>query len=416
MSLDEGDDVATWFSPGAAGQDINGLHAILARARHEAPVFHWPTLDMWVVTRHDDVLAVLRDPVTFSNRGILNSIDWAPETVAALTEAGVADMHHTRWMGTLDDPEHQMFRSSVNRSFTPRRVAALEPQVRTIASALADGFGSPTDFVRAFAYPLPIRVILAFIHVAPDDMDDLQRWTDDLTRLMTQPMPVDEQLGCATSVIKLDRYVGALIDERRHTPGDDFLSAVVQDAEAGNSEWGEAELRHLVAHGLILAGHETTKAALAAGLRQLLEVPERWTEVVTNRAVIPAVVEEALRFDPPLIGFFRRTTAEAKLSDVIIPADARVYFAVASANLDERRYGCPSEFRLDRGPDEQFHTTFGNGTHFCLGAPLARLEMRVAFDVLADRFPDMRLDPERPPRYKPNPVIHHLEQLWVRPS
>lgn len=402
-----------WFTPGAPGQDLDELHAILARARAEAPVFHWAAMDMWVVSRHEDVLAVLKDPETFSNVGILKSVQWAPETEARLREAGVADLHDTRWMGTLDDPDHQRFRSTVNRTFTPRRVSVLEPSVRELASELIDAFDDPVEFVRSFAYPLPIRVILAFIDVPTDDMDDLQRWSDDLTAMMTQPMDVEQQLAHAESVIKLNDYVGALIEERRHTPGDDFLSAVVQASLDPDSVWGEAELRHLVAHGLILAGHETTKAALSAGMRQLLEVPERWAAVVEDRSLIPAVVEEALRFDPPLTGFFRRTTREVELGGVTIPAGARVYWANASANLDEDRYACPHQFRLDRPTEEQFHTTFGHGTHFCLGAPLARLEMRVAFDVLADRFPGASLDPTRPPVYKPNPVVHHLDQLWL---
>lgn len=406
--------IAEEFRP-HEGMDFESLHGVLRKARESDAVFYWPPMDMWAVSRHEDVIAVLQDGERFTSEGVLSYLPFTADVQALLDDAGTPTHHDTNWMGFIDGAEHKAMRSAVNRAFTPRRVNALEPLVRQLTHELLDATPTrePVDLKQALTYPLPILVILAFLQVPRDDMDELKRWSDDLTRFISKPVPPEEQMVLAESTVKFDRYAQALIEERRARPGEDFLSALIADADSGENPWTDREIRYFIAHGLILAGHETTDNTMANGLSHLLRDRSLWTSVVEQPDRIPAVVEEILRYDPPIVGYFRRTKVPVEIGGVSIPADQRLYLLFASANHDERRYSCPHQFETTRPQEEQFHLAFSYGSHYCLGAAFARLELRVALSTLAERFPRMTLAPEWRPVYKPNPLTRHLESLQV---
>jgi len=379
----------TDFDPLAPDQRENPFD-VLAAARREQPVFFGEALGLWVVTRHEDVLRVLKDHRTFSSAGALkSSLEPLPPEVVEILAGGYPKMPY---IIELDPPLHDRIRGLVTKAFTPRRIAALEPRIAAIASELIDRFerDGRADVIERFAWPLPLRVLGELVGVPEQDLGRLHRWGTDWL-LLQQQQPPDRQLGLARSVVALQRYFVDLVERRLEDPTDDLVGAMVAARAEIDPPLDAVEIAGLPLD-LMVAGHVTVTRAIGSTLSRLFGDP-RVRDHLLDPKTLPAAIEEILRLESPAQGLFRVTTREARLGGVTLPAGARVMAHFASANRD----GCVFSAADDYDPlraDLGNHLAFGKGIHFCIGAPLGRLELAAALPLLLRRLRGLRAGAE----------------------
>lgn len=376
------------FDPLAPDQRASP-YEVYAEARARAPVFFAERFGFWVVTRHDDVMRVLKDGVTFSSRDALTSspVELPAEVNAVLAE-GWPEMPV---IIDTDAPLHTAIRGLVTRAFTPRRVAEMEPRIEAVAGELLDELRPEgrADIVKRFAWPLPLAVVGDMLGIPREDLSQLHEWSVDWLRLKQPGATVEQQLGWARSTVSLQRYFMALLDEREAAPRDDLTSALLAAAREVDPPLSRDAVMG-VPLDLVVAGHVTVTRAIGNALVLLLSEPGRADELRARPELIPAAVEEILRLESPAQGLFRTTTREVTLSGVTLPAGARVMVHYGSANRDDGVFACPAEYDPHRTSLGR-HVAFGKGVHFCIGAPLARLELRIALPLLLERLPGLRL-------------------------
>ena len=352
-------------------------YPVYARLRDEAPVYHNPDLGFYALSRYADVLAAHKDPVTFvSSHGVT-------------LEGG--EMNQDLLI-TKDPPLHDWHRKVVSRVFTPRRVNGLEDFMRAECARLLDPFvGEPGfDAVEQFSIQLPLAVIGELLGIPESVRQDVHHLADRLfTRDETGGVPEDAM----NAQIEMGMLLYGIVTDRRAHLGDDVISLLISSdvTDDDGSTWrlSDEELTTRVLE-LAFAGHETVARLVANGIVALAWYPEQRAELVADRALLPDAVEEMLRWDAPSHYQGRWSTAEVTLHDTTIPADSRVILVTGAANHDERVYDDPERFDIHRRIDTT--VSFGYGVHFCLGASLARLETRVAFDELLNRFPEYGID------------------------
>lgn len=352
------------------------------RSLRDREHLHWhDTPGFWAVARHEHVVAVSRDPETFcSSRG----------TLLSDLERPIMPRQSIIY---IDPPEHAKYRKLVQPAFTPGRVRALEQWIRQKVGAFLDALpaGEPFDFVDAVAAPLPLQVIAEMLGVADADREQFKRWSDAVVDAATTPTPEN-----AAEAAALLTYFSTVLAERRGRPGDDVLSALVQ-AEIDGERLEEFDLL-MFCMTLLVAGNETTRNLLSHGALALATHPEALAALRQDRALLPLAVEEMLRWGSPISSFMRTVTRDAELGGTRIREGDRLLLFYVSANRDERVFGADAEaFRVTR--DATRHVAFGFGEHFCLGATLARMEGRIAFEEITTRFPRIALagDVERLP-------------------
>jgi cytochrome P450 len=358
-----------------------------ARLREHAPVFRVPAFGFWVVSRYRDALDVLRRPDLFSSAAMAAAVTRPRE----FAPSGEADAHDAAWdagegvsiVGT-DGARHVRLRGVVNRGFTPGRIAALAPRVRRIVDALAAPLldTGACEFVRDFAIPLPVTVIAEMLGIDPERRADFKRWSDAAVQGVFEPLDEAQQKLVGEQLAAMGDYFDLVIEERRRRPGDDLVSVLIR-AEAEHGALTPLELRVFV-FTLLVAGVVSTTHLLANGMRALVSHPAELAKVTAAPALVPSLVEEALRYDAPVQMLWRTATEEVVLSDVTLPPDATVGVLFGSANRDGTVFPEPDRFDVARAPRD--HLAFGHGVHYCLGAALARLEARMAFDALLRRM------------------------------
>jgi hypothetical protein len=352
---------------------------IYQQLRDEAPVYHDPDAGFWALSRYADVLAAFKDPKRFSNS---HGVSIEP------TARGKNARYGSSFLAT-DPPEHTRFRSLVARGFTPRRVAALESRIREITTLHLDalvGSGS-FDVIADFAGKLPMDVISEMMGVPPADRAELRSWAD--TMVHREEGVFDVPPEGADAFMKIRRYFVDAIAERRARPGDDLLSALIG---LGNDELLDDNGLLAFCNLMITAGNETTTKLLGNGLYWLWRHPEQRALVTADASLIPQWIEETLRYDNSTQALMRTTLEEVEIGGSVIPANEYVLLLVGSANRDPEVFERPDEFDIRR--DTSSMLSFGKGTHFCMGASLARLEARVAFEEWWKRFPDYEVQPE----------------------
>ncbi len=364
----------------------------------------------WMVTRYEDVRAALANPRLHKDwLGKLASPDFVPDEVTSYLSVHLLN---------ADPPAHTRLRKLVTRAFTARRVAGLRPRVEAISAALLDAVevrlkaGEDTiDLIEAFAFPLPVTVICELLGVPVRDQAQFREWSDVIVASEPEPGAVH------TAGIAMFRYFTDLVAAKRAGPADDLVSALVEASES--SESGESlSQNELIAmlFLLMVAGHETTTNLIASGVLALLANPAELARLRSDPALLPGAVEELLRYANPLNHATERFTLEPlEIGGVTIPARSWVICVTSSANRDPAHFADAGQ--LDVGRDAGGHVAFGHGIHYCLGAPLARLEGEVAFGALLARFPSIALaaDPATL-RWRPSSLIHGLESLPVRPT
>jgi cytochrome P450 len=406
--------VAHDFHP-EQGPPHDELHRVLARARAEEPIFFWEPLGAWVVTRYDDVKAVLEDTRRFTQSGILAPTPegFAPE-VNAILHGGRAKLNVTPMLGNFDGPDHRRLRQAIHRSFTPRRVKLLAPAIRAIIDERLDAMAplGEADLIEALTYEVPIRAVFLLSGFPPGHLEQLKTWSDDLAALIASPLPLERQIECAKSYRAFEDYVHAAIEACRAAPRDDFMSDLLRSVDAGEVVMDDAELLMLFTINLLLAGHETTTYAMTGMLYHLLAEPSRWKRVVEDPSAIPATVEEALRFEPPMLGFWRFVAEDTSFGGVEMKAGDKVYWLNTSANHDDAAFERASEFDVDLSR-AQPALTFGFGAHYCLGAQLAKLELELLLERLRERMPNLALAPDQQVAWEPHPVFRHIHALRV---
>ncbi len=295
----------------------------------------------------------------------------------------------SRTIINTDPPDHTYLRNLINRAFTPRMVAEMEPRIREITRGLLDKVieTGEMDLVRDLAIPLPVTVIAELLGVEPERRDDFKRWSNAIIANTT----ADDtgRTNLTHDIEEFRQYFEAAVMMRQQTPHDDLIGALVlADEQEGRLSTGEIVAFAML---LLIAGNETTTNLLGNAMKALGEHPEQLNYVQEDLARIPNMVEEALRWDSPVQFLFRRTTEDVEVGGVPIPAGSPVVPMFASANRDDAKY--PNAAAFDVVRNTQGHLAFGLGPHFCLGAPLARLEARVAFEELLGRTREIELRP-----------------------
>ncbi len=359
------------------------LQAWWAHMREHVPVSRDRGLGHWHVFRHADAVSVLTDHETFSSD--LRDLVRQPEQFAIVARGA---------FNGFDPPDHRRLRGLVSQAFTPRVVEDLEPVVRRITADLLDAVRGhdEVELIDALAYPLPLAVIAELLRVPLDDREQFRRWADALFYQGRGDDPVivptEEMLRSVEPEIgEMNRYFLDVIARRRRTPGDDLVSKLVLAEEDGERLADEEVLG--VCGFLLVAGHITTTMVLGNAVHLLATRPDDAARLRARPEDIPAAVEEVLRLRGQLPATARRTTRDVELGGTVIPHGDVVLVWVASANLDERQFARAAEFVPDRTPNR--HLALGRGIHYCIGAPLARLEQRVALEALLAAWPDFRL-------------------------
>lgn len=382
-------------------------YPIFARMRREAPVYHhrYPNGEKaCFVTRYTDVEQILRDDSRFTKD--LHKM-MTPEQirreppVLRLVQANLVNQ---------DPPNHTRLRALVGSAFTPRRVEALRGRIEELARSLLDEatLAGAMDFIETFAFDLPVIVIAELLGLPPSDRDRFRRWSDALA---TTSYIREQQQKFLGQMTEFTEYLGQQFTRRRRSPEDDMLTALVQVEEDGD-RFSEEELYRMVML-LLVAGHETTSSFLGNALLALLLHPESLERFRDDPGVRKTAVEELLRYDGPV----GATTGRWALEDVeldagVIGKGELVRLVVASANRDERRFERSDELVLERKDNP--HLAFGKGIHYCIGAPLARLEGELALGMLLERFPKLRLAAAaRELTWRPGFLIRGLDRLPI---
>lgn len=378
-AADDNDDFAV-FDDAVAG-DVRDPYPELARARRETPVQridmsampHEEGQAVFFIYAYDDVARVLRDGETFSSGQIINLI--------------MGDVMGEHIMLGMDEPEHPRYRGLVATAFRQKTLARWENELAIpVANSLIDAFveRGRADLVREFTFPFPTKVIAALLGLPGEDYLKFQRWSIDILSIHS-----DRERAIASSQA-LVGYLAPILEERRRTPQADLISDLAA-AEIDGEKLSDDEIFSFL-RLLLPAGIETTYRSTGNFLLTLLNNPDQLEAIRNDRALIPQAIEELVRYEVPLLNITRVALKDTEVGGVAIPAGSTLMLMLAAANRDETRFPDPDRFDIFR--EQRAHIGFGHGPHVCLGMHLARMEMRVALNLLLDRLPNLRLDPD----------------------
>lgn len=380
----------------------------LAGLRSSQPVYRTTLPDktpVWLITRYDDVAALLKDERFVKNRRTamtseqLRKMPWVPPMFRPLE----------RNMLDLDPPDHTRLRALVHKAFTPNLIGQMRDRIQTLADELLDGVArkGQLDLINDYALPLPMTIITEILGVPTSDRHKFHKWSQAVVSL-TSPKAT---MRVIPNVWMFIRYLRRFFRERRSDPRDDLASALIQAEEAGD-KLSEDELLAMV-FLLLIAGHETTVNLIGNGMLALLEHPDQMDKLRRNPSMIKPAIEELLRYASPVfMSTERYASQDLDLQGVTIPRGGMTLGVIGSANRDETVFENADALDITREPNR--HLSFGQGIHFCVGAPLARLEGQIAINTLMRRMPDLRLSvPTDSLRWRPSIFLRGLERLPV---
>jgi len=365
-------------------------YPIYARLRREAPVLWSERWQAWVVSRYDDVAASLKDKENLSNENrqalLFNHLSEGERTKLAPLR------HYFAQKDVIgsDPPDHTRLRALVQKAFTPRTVASLGPRIRALAS---DMLGQAVkqgrfDFVADVAHPLPVILIAEMLGAPIQDRPLFKRWSADILGFQgTGKTTVELASVSQKSLLEMFDYMSRLIDERRANPQDDVITALALAEESGQRFTRDELLA--TCNTLLTAGHETTTNLIGTLVRLLLATGDSWSQLKAEPALIDSAIEEALRYDAPKQRNFRRIKKTHVFGGVELGENQMIFQLIGSANRDPERFDNPDSFDIRRMEND--HLSFGSGIHFCLGAPLARMEARIVLETLLSLMPGCSL-------------------------
>lgn len=392
----------------------NDPYPTLARLRATDPV-HEDSMGLLLVTRHADVVALNRDPRL--GRDMRRWIGYP------MLRPYVADSPLERcveqWMFSVDPPHHTRLRRLVASAFTPRAIAAMRPEIERVADDLlaeleASGRPGAFDLLGAFAQPFPVRVIARILGLPIHSYEDLRRWSEAVARVIEPTARRRDRLAANDANSELTTYLREQVAARRSNPGADVITTLIAATEDGDRLSEEELIAQLVL--LFIAGHETTVNLIGNGMLALCRHPEQMRRLRDDPSLAAGAVEEMLRYESPVNTNGRVAHEDIEVAGKVIAAGRLVFCMLGAANRDPEVFPDPDRFDVARSPNP--HTSFGGGPHFCLGAPLARLEGRIAIERLLARFPALRVD-EAAVRWRELVNLRGLERLplhveWAR--
>ena len=352
--------------------------------REHAPAYYDEASGVWGITRYADIKEISKDPDTFSNAGGIRP-----------------DSDALPMMIDTDAPEHVRRRRLVSEGFTPRRIRESEEGIRTICDAIIDRVceAGTADFVRDIAAPLPMIVIGNMLGVAPEDRDDLLRWSDDMLKALGSPDPGAMDVA-AVAAMEYAEYITAVAEQRRRDSQSDDLIGTLVHAEIEGDRLDQSSIIY-ESLLILIGGDETTRHVISGGMYELLTHPEQYARLAGDRSLMPSAVEEMLRWVSPIKNMARQMTRDVEFQGETLRQGQKLLLLYPSGNRDEQVFEDPERFDITRSPND--HMAFGFGSHFCLGNRLARMELSVMFDRLLDRLPDLALsDPSEPPKRAAN--------------
>ncbi len=351
----------------------------MSAMRHTSPVFYNEQGEVWHVLRYDDVELVLKHFSVFSSEFVgYGSSSKGEESSGTILSS----------MLTTDPPLHTKLRNIVSRSFTPSAIALLEPRIKEIADGLLGTIvpAKGTDMVADYAEPLPITVIAEMLGIPAEDRRKFKQWSDRIVGIAEGQQQPTQDFGENRTNLELGMYFGKIVEERRANPGDDLISSIVTSEVDGE----RLSLREAVSFCILLlvAGNETTTNLIGNAVRLFVRHGS-FAKLREDSSLLPGAIEEVLRYSSPVRGMFRVAKTDTEISGRAVPAGQSLMAWIGSANRDEAKFSEPERFDTERKPNP--HIAFGHGIHTCLGAPLARLEARVALGSLIKRFREIKL-------------------------
>jgi cytochrome P450 len=384
-------------------------YPIYDRLRAEAPVAWSETLGAWVLTRYDDVLATLHDPRRFSSQGRLSAaLERFPPEVRARFKP-LEDHFGIGLIGS-DPPGHTRMRALINKAFVPRLIEQMRPRLQALIDDLIDAAlpRGAMEMVGDLAYPLPATVIAELFGAPPSARDDFKRWSSGILAFQGSGVVSAERIeGSQRDLLEMRAFLAELIAVRRARPRDDLLSRLVE-AEMEGDRLTPAELL-TVGVTILTAGHETTTTLIGNGLYTLLRHPDALDQLRRQPALMPGAIEEVLRFEGPLQRNPRRAAVDLELGGQRLRQHDYLLPLLGAANRDPAVFAEPGRFDITRQPNR--HLAFGMGIHFCVGAPLARLEGELALNTLLRRLPGLRLN--GPVEWEAHNLFRQLRALPV---
>ncbi|MCY7419256.1 MAG: cytochrome P450 [Chloroflexi bacterium] len=356
----------------------------------EAPV-HWSAAwNAWVVAGYDDCISALRDHARFSSAGrLLELLDGLPPELQA-TAAPIREHFSTRGLIHVDPPDHQRLRSLISKAFSPRVIEAMRPRIEVIVEGLLDQVvdRGEMEVVADLAYPLPAIVIAELLGAPPEDRDRFRRWSDEIVAFQGTGRAIPEAVPrSASGITEMRAYLAELFEERRRTPHDDLLGNLVA-VELEGQRLTTDEL-YSTCVTFLIGGHETTTSLIANGVWTLLRHPAQLAALREDPSLMGSAIEEILRFESPIQRTFRRVAQDTEFGGRSLRAGQIAIQLLGAANRDPEHFDEPDSFDIRRSPNR--HIAFGSGIHFCIGAPLARLEATIALSAVLRRFPDLEL-------------------------
>ena len=385
---------------------------IYRQLQDEAPVWQMPGTNVFVVTRYSDIRDIIRDPARFSSSfGALLNAGASNKEVDAIYGQGY-EMVET--LLTQDPPRHRVYRNLVNKVFSNKRIEGMRDYIQSITDELIDAWidDGEVDLMNRLCVPLPIYVIADQLGVPRAELPLIKKWSDASASRLGRLASEEQQIQNAKDIVEFQHYFADLIDRMRESPEDNIISDLANNTIDEGRLLTKPEALGMIQQ-ILVAGNETSTAGIAGGVVLLIENPAEQTKLRSNPDLIPGAVEEILRLETPTSGMWRTATEDTEVGGVPIPKGAFLMVRFAAGNRDESVFSCGHEMKVDRD-NASNHLAFGQGTHFCLGAQLARSEMQIALGSLLARTDNWGLvEGKNTLTHNPNVLLRGLKDLYI---
>ncbi|TAE27151.1 MAG: cytochrome P450 [Cytophagales bacterium] len=379
--------------------DLTNPFPFYKQARHEQPVFFSEELGYYVVTRYEDIKAVFSNWRTYTSENAQSPFrPIAPKAKALMEAQGMIGLSG---LSGRVPPDHTRIRRIVSMAFNLSRIKKLESRIRALAIETIGRFegDGQAELIRQLAYDLPALVIFMLLGVPAEDVQQVKSWAESRLLMTWGDLSEDEQLVHAQNMVNYWNYCQNLVSLRHQTPTDDLPGDLVR-LQAEGHEITDREIA-AVCYSQLFAGHETTTSLIGNGIRELLLHRQSWEAICANPALIPNAVEEILRYSPSIVSWRRKSLEASEIGGMSIPAGANLLLVMGSGNRDDAQFDEGDTFNIER-PNAKEHLSMGFGIHFCLGAPLAKLESKVVLEELTRTIPNLHIKPDQLFQFAPN--------------